>query len=151
MELTEFLLARIGEDEDRAKRAAFGWGATWSVVTDEFEDWSTVHADGKRDMVGCEDGDVTEHIARHDPARVLAECQAKRRIAGLHHREIWHQPASTINDPKTGRPFVEESDHLGGCTICAGDSSYADWPCDTLKALTAIYADHPDCDPGWKP
>lgn len=25
-------------------------------------------------------GEVADHIARHDPARVLAECEAKRRI-----------------------------------------------------------------------
>ena len=122
MTLTDFLLARIAEDEDRAKRAAFGWGATWSVVTDEFEDWSTVHADGKRDMVGCEDGDVTEHIARHDPSRVLAECEAKRRIiVGLDY----------------------ESDEW-----CFADAPAV---AEVLPFLALPYADHPDYQQEWKP
>lgn len=82
-DLSEFLLARIAEDEDAARRAAFGYGAGWASERDDVEDWSVVHADGQRDMVGCEDRDVTRHIARHDPARILAECDAKRRIITL--------------------------------------------------------------------
>lgn len=69
MTLTEFLLARIENDEDHADRAAFGWRPMGEP--DVIEEWSTLRSD------------VTEHIARHDPARVLAECEAKRRILNL--------------------------------------------------------------------
>jgi hypothetical protein len=54
MTLTEFLRARL--DEDQA--AAEAWSTPFSNPTAE----------------------QREHIARHDPARVLAEVDAKRRI-----------------------------------------------------------------------
>ncbi len=54
MTLVEFLRARLAEDDAAAR--AFGIGV-WSVA-----------------------GPQAEHIARWDPARVLAECEAKRRI-----------------------------------------------------------------------
>ena len=61
--------------KDTAKRAAFGWGAEWRderVPEGPDCEWFTVHADGKRDMVGSEDGDVARHIAGMDPAATLA-------------------------------------------------------------------------------
>ena len=79
MTLTEFLLARIAEDEDRAKRAAFGWGESWSSNTDDGENWSAVYA-GVQYLFGHEDVDLMDYIARHEPARVLAECEAKRQL-----------------------------------------------------------------------
>ena len=87
MTITEFLLARIAEDEVVAKRAAgstahrpgeWSWtgggdvvGAVGRPVVYEDGPWTSV--------VEC-DGATGVHIARHDPARVLAECEAKRRI-----------------------------------------------------------------------
>lgn len=63
LSITEFLLARIAEDEQVARAAQSPRGAT--IFTDP-------RRGGKQSML--------DHIARHDPARVLAECQAKRRI-----------------------------------------------------------------------
>ena len=87
MTLAEFLLARIAEDEAIARRSV-----NWSEGITEW-------ADG---------GDPDwEHIARWDPARVLAECEAKREIVvemaydGLGPREwILHQLAL----PYAGHP-----------------------------------------------
>jgi hypothetical protein len=58
--------------EDLAKRAAFGWGAEWTARNADEGDleWSVVDSDGKRDMVGSEDGDITALIATMDPATV---------------------------------------------------------------------------------
>lgn len=64
--------------------------------------------------------------------RVLAECAAKRRIAELHARCDLHD-----------RP----GDECDACQRC-GDGSL--WPCDTLLAVAAVYADHPDFDPAWE-
>ena len=78
--IEEFLLDHLAETKAAALAAAFGYGAEWTSETDDGEGWSVVHADGKRDMVGCEDRDITRHIALHDPARVLADCEAKKQI-----------------------------------------------------------------------
>lgn len=59
--------------------------------------------------------------------RVLADCKAKRRIAELH------------------RPFASG---FGDMRVCSMDESVE--PCETLLALGAIYADHPDYREEWR-
>lgn len=62
-------------------------------------------------------------------AKVLAECEAKRRIVDL---------------------------HSGNAEWCGwtqgGDGVHGEWggACDTLLALAQPYADHPDFDPAWR-
>lgn len=76
-ELVEFLRARWDEDEQAARLAL---SAQW-LITDErlivFRQGSTdtIIVDSPRTQVRD-----LEHIARHDPARVLADVEAKRRI-----------------------------------------------------------------------
>ena len=84
MTLTEFLTARIDEDEAAARpfRNALGDVKPWrcdevggkvrQVGQQEF---------GLPDVVSESDTHLTAvHIARHDPARILAECEAKRQL-----------------------------------------------------------------------
>jgi hypothetical protein len=61
------------------------------------------------------------------PARILAECEAKRRIVEIHYN---------------GSPETD----LNRCSPC--DTVGAD-PCPTLRALSLPYADHPDYLPEW--
>jgi hypothetical protein len=68
-------------------------------------------------------GDRLEHIARHDPARVLAEVAAKRQIVELH--------------------FLRSSGRL-----CNEDDDL--WPCETLRLLARPYVDHPDYRHEWR-
>jgi hypothetical protein len=131
--LAEFLLVRIAEDEDVARRAAFGWGEGWTSKMNG--EWGTVHADGKRNMVGCEDGDVTRHIAIHDPARVLAECEAKRRLVAAH--EVNCIGVHTW-------PFTDLEIRADRAGVDVGL-----WAAIGYSALP--YADHPDYLPEWKP
>ena len=69
------------------------------------------------------------HIARHDPARVLREVEAKRRI-------------------------LYTCDTATRMWLHARTEEYADGvadPGDTiLRALASVYADHPDYDPEWR-
>src|SRR4026208_2134659 len=102
MTLTEFLLARIAEDEEAAQVCAEAFPSPWEVAD---RGWrvriyaATMpdlgdHAELGDVVVPCvieveptrhhhllnEGGwlsDRVAHIARHDPARVLAECEAK--------------------------------------------------------------------------
>ncbi|MCQ1951610.1 DUF6221 family protein [Arthrobacter sp. zg-Y859] len=88
--ITEFLVARIAEDEATAQ--AFGQ-ATGSLLLEE---------DASGDLMLTIGAD-----------RVLAECAAKRAIV-----EHWG-PYETLEGP------------------------------DLLRALAAVYADHPDYQPDW--
>lgn len=92
--LTEFLLARIAEDEEQAEVCrVMGW-----VPAKKYE------------------------LTAVGPARILAECAAKRALveaAGAYSPELEH-----------------------------GDNG--EWAFDiTLRTLAAVYADHPDYQPNW--
>ncbi|BBB01102.1 hypothetical protein RVR_8357 [Actinacidiphila reveromycinica] len=95
-DLLAFLRARLAEDEAVARAAMWddGPSAVWTdrppkdryerhTVTDYCDDGVVVVTPENADAVG-----VGPHIARHDPARILAEVEAKRqavdRYAWLH-------------------------------------------------------------------
>lgn len=96
-------------------------GEEWSA-----EDWEAAAGSGI----------VATHIARHDPARALREVTAKRQILAAHPDDegqcercldsdgIWHENGRTI-------------------------AYTAMYPCDTVRALAAVYADHPDYRTDW--
>lgn len=135
MTIVEFILARVADDEEAARFCAAGVGARWHIVESgqtmiEDETGSEViHYDGARNQ-----SDV-DHIARHDPARVLAECAALRRIAEIH--------APTFEDFKSGRRWY--------CTECDPDLvGSPDEGCPTLRSLAAIWAGHESYDPEWR-
>jgi len=129
--LTEFLLARIAEDKAEAKAAGQVESSQWWVdgpAQVSGKHW--VYATGEK----FERREVADHIARHDPARVLAECEAKRRIVG------WHGFGHECPDDGTVAGLAPAGWY--------GESSDE---CPTLLALAMPYADHPDYDEAWKP
>jgi hypothetical protein len=75
--LTAFLLARIAEDE-AAARAAMG-----SPAYDHFGDDAAEETLEMALSEGCAP-EGAAHFARHDPARVLAQCAALRAVVELH-------------------------------------------------------------------
>lgn len=77
-----------------------------------------------------------DHIVRHDPARVLREVEAKRRIIER------HSPHSMGECRTCERPHW-------GVNIC--DHCERAAPCPDLRDLAAVYADHPDYLPEWRP
>jgi hypothetical protein len=120
--LDEFVLARIAEDKRIATDAAAATGrAEW----------------GDGDASVAPQGGA-EHVARFDPARVLAECSARRRLV-LACRE--------------SRPDL----HFLG----ARPRGMADFPLTptdqhqlaalTLALLALPYAEHHDFRPEWRP
>src|SRR3954463_11187317 len=84
--LADFLLARIAEDEavaraavqtaERGGRDSWYWSNAGEAVFLDESSTPVVWGDEQSRPAG-------NHIARHDPARVLAECEAKRRIVQL--------------------------------------------------------------------
>lgn len=124
MTITEFLLDRIEEDEERARSADSGrWlpedkGVTFEFYGDEFPD-------GEAQVRLVADTRANQnHIARWGPARVLAECAAKRAILTLFKSED-----------------VKEDWSI--------EAAYAAGVDDCIRALAAVYADHPDYENEW--
>jgi len=108
MDLVTWLRARLDEDELAARAAGRtddGRGGEWTAA-------------GLRSAY---DARVDDHIARHDPARVLAEVEAKRRV-------------------------VDECDR----TLTYEDHGYAISDM-VLRLLALPYAGEPGYDEAWRP
>jgi hypothetical protein len=117
--LVEFLHARLAEDEQVARVATPGpwrWAALGEATTD--------------------------HIARHDPARVLAEIDAKRRIVDMHsgHHECaaWDRHSTDLTP----------TDHTDTVLV---DRGYTHEDDPTLRLLALPYAAHKDYRAEWAP
>jgi hypothetical protein len=135
--LVEFLRARLDEDEAAAKAAHPGpWTYETEVGGFGPVGWVRVplpmHKGAYTGLtrftpLGTQDAETCAHIARHDPARVLREVDAKRALLAGHegvHRCDWGEHRGP--------------DMLGG------------W-CKTVCTLAAVYSDHPDYQESWKP
>ena len=79
MSLVEFLLARIAEDEAAARAASPGPWHTDAEASEVLAVDDILVADGFA-LSSFQLRATTRHIARRDPARVLAECEAKREL-----------------------------------------------------------------------
>lgn len=126
MNIQEFLLERINEDEAVASEAT---GAQWVALPGV--NASMVNIDPtlirdekwKYDTLGhiattSNDAAYADHIARHDPARVLAECAAKRALV------------EQVSDVAWGGYAVRDV---------------------VLETLAAAYSGHPDYQEEWRP
>ena len=145
--LIAFLAARLDEDEAAAEAAAEDDGADWFANAKEGWDAdersvmytgpSTLRPGGTWDYPVCRSLSVgaAEHIARHDPARVLREVEAGRTILAEHFAE----------DRGESLPGAD----CGVCYYIGTPGSPAGWPCRTLRALAAVWSDHPDYDQEW--
>lgn len=120
-DLTEFLLARIVEDETVAREIA----AEMVRVADQYRPGMAPDPDDMG-IHAFEDGRNTPAVIV-GPARVMAECEAKRRIVAEHPQ------------------FVDAD--FSYCETCERSTS----PCSTLRILALPYADHPDYRPEWRP
>ncbi|WP_243057225.1 DUF6221 family protein [Nocardioides sp. SR21] len=101
MRIIGFLLDRIAEDEKNASR------------------WSRVEV---------RDGVLGTYVIED---RVVAGCEAKRRIVAFHD--------GPHECPRAPLPENDRAAWFG-----VGDD-----PCPTLRMVASAYADHPDHDPAW--
>lgn len=123
--LSSFLLARLADDEAAARAATPG---PWEVSTSGY----AVRGNGRRNWVAetvasqepCGDAD---HIAHHNPARVLAEVAAKRAIVEM---------------------FAADYDEHG---LPSGAGGHGEAYCEALQHLAAVYSDHPSFREEWRP
>lgn len=127
--LIAFLNARLDEDEALAKSVEDNsdpwlgqWEADGNLALRTYNGW--VLAVAGSSVHEFRPG-VLAHIALHDPARVLREVEA-------------------------GRAILANHDDTHDC----GDRRSWEFPyvgCRDVLALAAIYSDHPDYRPEWKP
>lgn len=135
-DLTDFLLARIAEDEAAARAC---------------EPESERHPYGDRtipatpfDRLGPEiegylGGSLGAHAARWHPARVLAECEAKRRIIDLAFVHM------QFVDGELGCSHSADQIRNGRCAdIDPAEDSL-------LRTLALPYESHPDYRSEWRP
>ena len=123
--LDAFLLARIAEDKRIAAQAARESGR---------EEWTA----GDAVVSGPPGGKAVEHADRHHPARVLAECSAKRRLV-LACRDIGPDLGFVGSRPPGMSDFpLPPSDQHQLAAL-------------TLALLALPYADHHDYRQEWRP
>lgn len=118
-DLVAFLNARLDEDEAMRDRMAEQYAAMGRLIEPEN---IRLHS-------------LTEFTAK----RLLREVEAKRRILARHKREaqdIWRDQHVVGEGP----PF---------CPWCSDREEAYPWPCPDVRALAAVYADHPGYDPAW--
>lgn len=137
-DLVQFLRARLDEDERAARDAG---GKPWA--------WEQHYGDMCNDPT-CEYGELAtddtvlmdvhgydvkapwqgaDHIARHDPARVLAEVDAKRQMLGGLLPELESSDGSILGE------WNVDPDTAGAL----------------LRLVALPYADHPDYREEWRP
>lgn len=135
--LAEFLTARYDEHEADAQAATagpwdarkvsgpgFGYDQSEVVQPSDVPDRG-FYALGMDALYGPD----ARHIARHDPAYVLADIASKRAIVRLHTgahecRDVLEYPDGYVRD--------------------------GEW-CTTLRLLAVPFAAHPDYDERWRP
>ncbi|QVQ51312.1 hypothetical protein J4H86_21220 [Spiractinospora alimapuensis] len=146
-DIVEFLRARLDDDEQAAHLAAAQarheqWSAYGSA---EEEVWSVGaphpdHPDGSKwyrlgGTLLRQSGHrhLAEHVARHDPERVLREIAAKRQIIDL-AAEASGLDMSVDTDRRVGDRDAAEEPYIGD---------------RILRHLAAGYQDHPDYRQEW--
>jgi len=136
MTLTEFLLARIAEDEAAAH--ALGKEGMTQRLRDQSEEVAQLYGDPDppegdvklADSLWFNAQDAADYADRFSAARVLAECEAKRRIV---------EEYTTAGRVAQEHPIVHE----------AYEAEMAmEFVC---KALALPDADHPDYREEWRP
>jgi hypothetical protein len=155
-ELIAFLNARLDEDAYMARRAGDGdkrphWvydREKFRVLTAEGQArmiWPDGHPEPDRWVIAShrEEGSLLdvdgEHIARHDPARVMADVVVKRQIIELAKAANDHEDVieGEFSHNSRARERGEEVDPRVGDSI--------------LMQLALLYADHPDYREEWRP
>jgi hypothetical protein len=133
LDLAAFLRARLDEDEQTARAASEYASETWRVDPDgeTLLLWDPMpETPGMGHTISRR---ITPHIARHDPARVLAEVVAKRQVAKLHFRRRAHG--------------WDEPGVIGfECAQCCDR-----YPCQTLRLHALPFSGHADYRPEWAP
>lgn len=146
-ELVAFLRARIAEDTAvvRALAEPHDW-RTGPGDDPEWADASLVcmwppehHTPYEQDKhwrgLSTSNPELAAYIARHDPARALAEVEAKRRLLDLYERIRAENPANRRSFDWEHAPWRDR------VAVAA----------HAVRLIAAVYSDHPNYDEEWRP
>lgn len=135
-DLAQWLTAQLEDGESAARGAKGRTGGRWTQDDGPPEDIVLYDMSGKLTM------GQARHIARHDPARVLREIDAKRKLVKLHGRATLRAGGG-----------AQYYDTTTVCRSCEANLQFPDesWPCTTLRLLAAPYSDRPGFREEWKP
>lgn len=127
--LPEFILAMVEADEVMAKAAIdpHSGVAEWTL------DGSIYAGHPTDEVIDYVYGEASAHIARHDPARVLAQCAAYRKIVEMYAPDM---------------PNYGSLEQMGERAQGFADGWTGAME-DTLRALASIWSAHEQFDPGW--
>ena len=145
-DLVAFLTARLDEDVAAASAAWAPGGPPplssepeWLVQRDG-DSAFTVYADVmltlQKPVADMWTQGSADHVARHDPARVLREVDAKRGILERYLQQYGYDLPDGAHD---GRDPDER----------ATDEAVKDTLLSIVQGAAAVYRDHPDYDPAW--
>lgn len=148
IDIADFVKARLDERAAKAKAACGDGEGRWTQPDADREPGRI--EDERGEVVSYYEGKPTEaqadHITENDPAYVLRDVAAKRRIIELHHPdrqlENWYWPERECAECGhrwhryiLGRLPTEVGPEVG---------------CRTLRLLAEIDDDHPDYDERWR-
>jgi hypothetical protein len=140
-DLGRWLIEQIDEDE-RVARDAGPARVAWATYRREDGSMRYTSPVAEHDDIWVADGHETEPtgvMVVFDPARVLAECLAKRQII-QDHKVIPIWPHGTVG----------AKNYTGYKLVCASCDNRMAVPCWTLKWLALPYADRPGYREEWR-
>jgi len=155
-DIVAFVSARLDEDQADALAAQKADPTPWTAQVSTDGPWPTDHdmrsgaglvvsaSDvGLWDCEGsntlCMAGPTSQHIARHDPARVLREVAAKRTLMDYAFALM------AAANREYGECFHDKVQVAAG--LCPESNPDED---EILHMLASIYAEHPGYDPAWR-
>ena len=122
-DLVTWLRAQLDADERSAMIAAGPIGHNWQA------DGGSVFAEHPTDEIVDYAGQAAEHIAVHDPARVLRQVAAMRAIVDAYERAYHGDGIEETEAQHARRVALEE----------------------TVEALATVYTDRDAYNPDWAP
>jgi hypothetical protein len=175
-DLVAFLRARFNEDVEVARQAALAVGDTGyergELVREPAQHGDALIADGQHwgaryhqvvreqsrgperagvvaEAAAFGGRPVAAHIVRHDPARVLVEVEAKRRIVDMYLPPgVSPHPGPCVNFEGQDPAGYDEHDSCARHLAASGHRFRTDY---VLRLLALPYVDHPDYREEWRP
>lgn len=145
-DLVQFLRDRLDEDEQIAAQAVSPdsdcpASPKWDALLESIKRGWEIFTDQRRLVVASVGELDARHIARHDPARVLAEVDAKRRILDE------HPPGVGWDGNNLDGPVCRTCSEVGTDGGLHGDP----YPCTTVRLLALPHAEEPGYREEWRP
>jgi hypothetical protein len=151
--LLDFLLARLAEDRAAARACAAVYPPPWELSDRGWVAYVKADAPAFREVARLEQGtasgsesrwlgEALDHVARWDPARVLAECEVKWRIVEAYREERNRRDIYQAADPHS-EGIEQEKSRRSSAARCRGLEI-------AVELLALPYVGHKDFRAEWQ-